>query len=85
MPSGPGSSGSPRPAPGAYLKVLTEGTVGPGDPIEVLHRPAASVTVAESLRAYYGDAGLMRRLLAVQDRDPSWDGVGAEVLARAAG
>ena len=71
--------------PGAYLKVLTEGTAGPGDPIEVLHRPAASVTVAESMRAYYGDAGLMRRLLAVQDRDPSWDGVGAEVLARAAG
>jgi MOSC domain-containing protein YiiM len=68
--------------PGAYLKVLTEGMAGPGDPVEVLRRPAASVTVAEALRAYYGDAGLMRRLLAVKDRDPSWDEIGEEVLAR---
>jgi MOSC domain-containing protein YiiM len=73
--------------PGAYLKVLTEGTAGPGDPIEVLHRPAASVTVAEALRAYYGDTDLMRRLVAVPDRDPSWDDVAADVLhaARSAG
>ena len=68
--------------PGAYLKVLTEGTAGPGDPVEVLRRPAVSVTVAEAMRAFYGDAGLMRRLLAVKDRDPSWDEVGEEVLAR---
>lgn len=71
--------------PGAYLKVLTEGTAGPGDPIEVLHRPAASVTVAEAMRAYYGDVDLMRRLVAVTDRDPAWDDVAAEVFSRTAG
>ncbi len=71
--------------PGAYLKVLTEGTAGPGDPAEVLHRPAASVTVAEALRAYYGDADLMRRLVAVPDRDPAWDDVAVEILTRQAG
>lgn len=71
--------------PGAYFKVLTEGTAGPGDPVEVLHRPAASVTVAEALRAYYGDADLMRRLVAVQDRDPGWDDVAAELFSRQAG
>lgn len=70
--------------PGAYLKVLTEGTAGAGDPVEVLHRPAASVTVAEALRAYYGDTDLMRRLVAVPDRDPKWDEVAAEVFSRAA-
>jgi MOSC domain-containing protein YiiM len=70
--------------PGAYLKVLTEGSAGPGDPIEVLRRPVASVTVAEAMRAYYGDPDLMRRLVAVQDRDPKWDDVAAEVLSRAA-
>lgn len=68
--------------PGAYLKVLTEGTAGPGNPVEVLHRPAASVTVAEAMAAYYGDTGLMRRLVAVTDRDPKWDDVAAEVFAR---
>jgi MOSC domain-containing protein YiiM len=68
--------------PGAYLKVLTEGTAAARDPVEVLHRPAASVTVAEAMRAYYGDVDLMRRLVAVPDRDPAWDDVAAEVLAR---
>jgi MOSC domain-containing protein YiiM len=71
--------------PGAYLKVLTEGTAGPGDPVEVLDRPTASVTVAEAMRAYYGDVDLMRRLVAVQDRDPKWDDVAADVLTGAAG
>ncbi len=71
--------------PGAYLKVLTEGTAGAGDPIEVLHRPAASVTVAEAMRAYYGDTDLMRRLVAVTDRDPRWDDVAAGVLRGQAG
>jgi hypothetical protein len=40
------------------------------------------VTVAEAMRAYYGDVDLMRRLVAVPDRDPAWDDVAAEVLAR---
>ena len=35
--------------PGAYLRVLEEGTVGRGDPVEVLGQPAERVTVAESM------------------------------------
>jgi MOSC domain-containing protein YiiM len=70
--------------PGAYLRVLTEGEVGPGDDIEVLDRPAITVTVAESMRAYYGDIGLMRRLLEVDGLNSGWDQVGAHVLGRAA-
>ena len=64
--------------------MLTEGRAASGDPIEVLSRPRASVTVAEALRAYYGDAALMRRLLNCPDRDPKWDGEAERVLGVAA-
>jgi len=44
--------------PGAYLRVLEEGAVGRGDPVEVLGRPAQKVTVAESMQAFYGDVDI---------------------------
>ena len=69
--------------PGAYLRVLAEGEIGRGDRIEVLERPAERVTVAESMRAYYGDADLMRTLLTVPGRGGKWDEIGAHVLGRA--
>ena len=34
-------------APGAYLRVVAEGTVGAGDEIEVVHRPDHGVTIGE--------------------------------------
>lgn len=68
--------------PGAYLRVLTEGEIGADDPIEVLSRPARHVTVAESMRAFYGDADLMRVLLTVEGRGGKWDAIGADVLGR---
>ena len=58
--------------PGAYVRVLEEGTVTPGDAVTVLGRPAAGVTVAQSMRAYYGDRELLRRLSAVPDRSAKW-------------
>ena len=69
--------------PGAYLRVLEEGAVGAGDPVEVLDG-AEKVTVAESMRAYYGDTDLMRRLLAVEGRSAVWDEVALSVLGRSA-
>jgi MOSC domain-containing protein YiiM len=69
--------------PGAYLRVLTEGAVGAGDEAEVLGRPAERVTVAESMRAYYGDQDLMRRVLQVPGRGEKWDEIGQHVLGRA--
>ena len=54
--------------PGAYLRVLREGAVAAGDPVEVLSRPDERVTIAESMSAYYGDAELMSRLLRVEGR-----------------
>ncbi|HUZ35059.1 MAG TPA: MOSC domain-containing protein [Streptosporangiaceae bacterium] len=70
--------------PGAYLRVLEEGQVGAGDPVEVLSRPAERVTVADAMRGYYGDAGLMRRLLRVEGRSATWDEAALSVLGRAA-
>ena len=68
--------------PGAYLRVLAEGTVRAGDDLTVLGRPDQAVTVAESMQAYYGDREIMRRLLAVEGRGWKWDEIGAAVLAR---
>jgi MOSC domain-containing protein YiiM len=70
--------------PGAYLRVLTEGQVGPGDPVTVLSRPAERVTIAESMDAYYGDTDLMRRLLKVEGRSSKWDEIAQSVLGRVA-
>lgn len=69
--------------PGAYLRVLAGGEIGAGDPIEVLSRPAQRVTIAESMRAFYGDPDLMRLLLTVEGRGAKWDRIGADVLGRA--
>ena len=68
---------------GAYLRVLEEGQVSAGDPVEVLARPAVRVTIAESARAYYGDAELMRRLLLVDGRSSKWDEIALSVFGRA--
>lgn len=69
--------------PGAYLRVLAEGEIGAGDRVEVLDRPAERVTVAESMRAYYGDQDLMRTLLTVPGRGGKWDEIGEHVLSQA--
>jgi MOSC domain-containing protein YiiM len=49
--------------PGAYLRVLTEGEVAAGDPIEVLDRPAHGLTMGETFRALTGDRSLAPKLL----------------------
>jgi MOSC domain-containing protein YiiM len=65
--------------------VLEEGTVAAGDRIEVVERPAASVTVAESVRAYHGDAELMRRILALPGVTAKWRRIAERVLSDGAG
>jgi len=56
-----------RGATGAYLRVLREGTVGAGDPIEVVSRPAHDVTLGEMFRALMGDREHLARLVQVPD------------------
>jgi MOSC domain-containing protein YiiM len=48
---------------GAYLRVLTEGTVGAGDTIEVLARPDHGLTTGEVFRAITTERYLLPKLL----------------------
>ncbi|MGH3320583.1 MAG: MOSC domain-containing protein [Streptosporangiaceae bacterium] len=66
---------------GAYFRVLEEGEVAAGDPLTVVCRPEPRVTIAEAVRAWYGDAAVMRRLLAIPGISPTWDNAGRRVLA----
>ncbi|MFI2642821.1 MOSC domain-containing protein [Streptomyces sp. NPDC018610] len=50
-------------APGAYLRVLKEGTVGAGDPVEIIERPGHGVTIGYMLRALTTEPHLMPRFL----------------------
>ncbi|MEH1100662.1 MOSC domain-containing protein [Micromonospora sp. CPCC 205561] len=52
-----------RATPGAYLRVLREGEVGAGDPVEVVDRPAHGVTIGEVFRALSLEPELLPRLL----------------------
>ena len=53
--------------PGAYLRVITPGTIRAGDQIEVVRRPDHDVTVALVFRAEMTDRDLLPRLLAAGD------------------
>jgi MOSC domain-containing protein YiiM len=48
---------------GAYLRVITPGQVRAGDPIEVVYRPASSVSIAEAFRVYMLEPQSLARLL----------------------
>uniref|UniRef100_A0AAU2K4Y1 MOSC domain-containing protein n=1 Tax=Streptomyces sp. NBC_00049 TaxID=2903617 RepID=A0AAU2K4Y1_9ACTN len=50
--------------PGAYLRVIEEGSVSPGDPIEIVHRPDHDVTVELWFRAFTTERTLLPRTLA---------------------
>jgi MOSC domain-containing protein YiiM len=45
--------------PGAYLRVVREGEIGAGDPIDVVSRPAHGVTSELVARAILGESGLL--------------------------
>lgn len=57
-------------APGAYLRVLTEGEIGGGDEIRVVHRPEHGVTIGETFRGLTGDHSLAGRLLLAPELPP---------------
>ncbi|MEU3774347.1 MOSC domain-containing protein [Streptomyces sp. NPDC032472] len=50
--------------PGAYLRVVQEGPVSPGDTVEVLSRPDHDVTVGLWFRAFTTERALLPRTLA---------------------
>jgi MOSC domain-containing protein YiiM len=53
--------------PGPYLRVVEEGLVEAGDPIDVVRRPGHGVTVSMMFRALTTERALLPRLLVVDD------------------
>jgi MOSC domain-containing protein YiiM len=58
--------------PGAYLRILEEGDVAAGDPVEIVHRPGHGLTVAEVARIYHHDHAGAARLLEVPELAGTW-------------
>ena len=52
--------------PGAYLSVITSGTIRAGDPIEVIQRPDHGVSIGLVFRATTTERSLLPRLLAAE-------------------
>lgn len=60
---------------GFYLRVLTEGTVTPGDALTLLERPAGAVSIAEANEIFYrqqNDQAQLQRLLAIPALAQTW-------------
>jgi MOSC domain-containing protein YiiM len=53
--------------PGAYLRVVEPGEIRATDAVEVIHRPAHGVTIAEGFRAWTLEPELLPRLLTADE------------------
>jgi MOSC domain-containing protein YiiM len=69
--------------PGAYLRIVRAGSVGAGDPVEVVARPSHGLTAALVARAYHHDRDLLPRLLEVPELSAGWHVWAAKMLAAA--
>src|SRR6516165_10029963 len=58
--------------PGAYLRIIVEGSVGAGDEIRVVERPAHGLTIRNVFRIYTRDRDEVQRLLTVPQMSESW-------------
>jgi MOSC domain-containing protein YiiM len=58
--------------PGAYLRIVEEGDIGAGDPVEIVSRPDHGVTILHIFSAYLHDHGLAERLLAAPQLSGDW-------------
>jgi MOSC domain-containing protein YiiM len=67
--------------PGAYLRVVTQGVLAAGDPVEVVHRPAHGLTVGDVGRIYHGDRARADELLRAPEIGKEWQAWVRERLA----
>lgn len=58
--------------PGAYLAIAQEGSVGRGDDIVVIGRPAHGLSVGTVERAYHADHDLVPGLVTVEELPEGW-------------
>ncbi len=70
--------------PGAYMRIVREGDVGAGDPIEIVSRPNHDLTVRDVFRIYTRDRGECGRLLEVPQMSDAWKRWARERLERGA-
>ena len=53
--------------PGAYLRILREGGIAAGDPVNIVHTPAHGVTAGDVARIYHSDHSQIATLLEVPE------------------
>jgi len=71
--------------PGAYLRVLADGEVAAGDPVQVVHRPSHGLTVGDVARIYHDDHARAPRLLEAPELAEGWrEWAASRAAARAA-
>jgi MOSC domain-containing protein YiiM len=58
--------------PGAYLRIIEEGTVEAGDQIELVERPDHDVSMRLVCRAYFGERELIPRVLEAERLSGEW-------------
>ena len=58
--------------PGTYLRIVSEGEVGAGDPTEVVERPGHGVTIGRFTEAYLGDRTQLAGLLVADQLSRDW-------------
>jgi MOSC domain-containing protein YiiM len=68
--------------PGAYLRILTEGTVAAGDVLTVEHRPAHGVTVRTVADVFHRDHSRAAELLAAPELAEVWQSWARSLLDR---
>ena len=69
--------------PGAYLRILSEGSIAAGDAIRVVGRPDHGLSVRDVFRIYSRDREEAGRLLAVPRLSESWKDWAKTLLRRA--
>jgi MOSC domain-containing protein YiiM len=58
--------------PGAYLAIVQEGDVAAGDGVEIVHRPAHVLTLAEMARIYFFERHRIGELVDVEELPAGW-------------
>jgi MOSC domain-containing protein YiiM len=69
--------------PGAYLRIVTEGELGTGDAVDVVHRPGHGLTIGHVARIYHGDRARCGELLKAPELAEEWRAWVAERLGGA--
>lgn len=58
--------------PGAYLRIVAQGSVAAGDEIRIIERPDHGITVRDVSRIYNRDREEVGRLLTIPQLSESW-------------